>query len=207
MIASLHYMPAVFLRQWPNNTQPMPEPKTPELLGPKPLVAAEAKMRSEGKSETETPKIPEDHSAKLQEQAGKDLKVKSDVRRLINWENNVKQHEQAHMSVGGGLVGAARFSYTVGPDGKRYVAGGEVSISIPSSHKEEDNVQTFERVKRAALAPADPSPQDIKTAAMASALLTAAYQKLAKQKAEDAAKAEANGTTDPTAKPATALAS
>lgn len=207
MIASLHYMPAVFLRQWPNNTQPMPEPPKPELPGPKPQDQVKAIPRSESKSEAEPPKMPEDHSAKLQEQAGKDLKIKSDVRRLINWENNVKQHEQAHMSVGGGLVSAARFSYTVGPDGRRYVAGGEVSISIPSSNKEEDNIQTFERVKRAALAPADPSPQDIKTAAMASALLTAAYQKLAKQRSEAAAKAEANGTADSTAKSTTALVS
>lgn len=125
-------------------------------------------------------------------QSGEDLKIASEIRRLINWENHVKQHEQAHMSVGGDLAGGASYSYTTGPDGKRYISGGEVSISIPSSDKPEEMIRILERVKRAALAPADPSAQDIKTASMAASRQSAAYVQLSRQRAE-----KAHGDSEP----------
>lgn len=91
------------------------------------------------------------------------------VRELVNLENKVVAHEQAHMSVGGDLAGAASYTYTTGPDGKSYISGGEVPISIPATSNEERMLQTLERVKQAALAPADPSGQDLRVAADASA--------------------------------------
>ncbi len=185
MIASLQYMPAVFLNQWPNASLNTPEPEPPELPGPKTKqFSDDASEKNKNKSSSKAT-VKTEPKAKTLKNVSAEMKVQSDVRKLINWENNVKQHEQAHMAVGGGLVSTARFSYTLGPDGKRYVSGGEVSISIPSSENEEDNLNTLERVKRAALAPADPSPQDIKTAAMASALLSSTYLKLLKQKAKE----------------------
>lgn len=196
MIATLQYMPAVFLNQWPNPSANTPEPPPPEVPGPKTKqFVDETSEKNKNKYLIESPGKVKSKTKSLNDISA-EMKAHSEVRKLINWENNVKQHEQAHMAVGGGLVSSARFSYTIGPDGKRYVSGGEVSISVPSSENEEENLKTLERVKRAALAPADPSPQDIKTAAMASAMISSTYLKLMKQKAKEQAseKKDVNAT-------------
>jgi hypothetical protein len=51
-------------------------------------------------------------------------------------------------------------SYTTGPDGKLYITGGEVSIDISEEDIPEETIRKMEIVKRAALAPSDPSPQN-----------------------------------------------
>jgi hypothetical protein len=91
------------------------------------------------------------------------------LRELAAQEDKVIAHEQAHMAAGGDIVGAATYSYTVGPDKKRYISGGEVSISVPETSDKEQMLQNLERVKEAALAPAEPSGQDLKVAADADA--------------------------------------
>lgn len=87
------------------------------------------------------------------------------IQRMKAIENQVIAHEQAHKSAGGSLAGSASYSYTTGPDGKRYISGGEVSISTPATDDKERKVKLLDRVKQAALAPAQPSPQDIRVAA------------------------------------------
>lgn len=90
---------------------------------------------------------------------------KTTVQRMKAIENVVIAHEQAHKSAGGSLAGPASYSYSTGPDGKRYISGGEVSISTPATDDKERKVKLLDRVKQAALAPAQPSPQDIRVAA------------------------------------------
>lgn len=96
-------------------------------------------------------------------------------------EKRVIAHEQAHKSAGGELAGAAHYSYTTGPDGRRYITGGEVSISIPATDDKKEAVRMLERVKAAALAPADPSPQDIRVASSASAKEMRVQAEIAKE--------------------------
>jgi len=112
------------------------------------------------------------------------IEFKNEVQTLANRENEVIAHEQAHQSVGGSLAGSASYSYTVGPDGKRYIAGGEVSISIPSSDDPEVMLGTLERVKMAALAPAKPSGQDMSVAASASSKQMTVRAQIAQQRAD-----------------------
>lgn len=102
------------------------------------------------------------------------------VEALKQIERKVTAHERAHKSVGGQFAGSMSFSYTQGPDGKRYKTGGEVSISIPNEEDPERAIQMLMQVKRAALAPADPSSQDIKVASMVDAKIQVARQKMAK---------------------------
>lgn len=105
---------------------------------------------------------------------------KSAISRLKMVENEVIAHEQAHKSAGGSIAGAASYSYSIGPDGKRYITGGEVSLRTPATDDKEQKVNLLNRVKQAALAPAQPSSQDIRVAAGASAeqvSLNAAIQK------------------------------
>ncbi len=94
---------------------------------------------------------------------------------------DVRAHEAAHMAAGGGLVrGGATFSYTRGPDGKAYAVGGEVSIDASAVPDDpEATLQKARQVKAAALAPADPSPQDRKVATSAEAMAAQASAELA----------------------------
>lgn len=107
--------------------------------------------------------------AQYEEQKEEQPEVMAAIRELQQMEQNVRAHEQAHMSEGGAVAGSATFTYTEGPDGKQYVSGGEVPINSLAASSTEDTIAILEQVKRAALAPADPSPQDLRVAATATA--------------------------------------
>lgn len=94
-------------------------------------------------------------------------KVKQQVQELKAQEQKVIAHEMAHKTAGGQYAGAVRYQYTTGPDRQSYIVGGEVSIDTSEAKTPEETVQKMEQVKRAALAPADPSPQDYSVASAA----------------------------------------
>lgn len=109
---------------------------------------------------------------------------KKQVRELKNRDQEVKAHEAAHMAAGGSCVrGGATYSYQVGPDGKRYAVGGEVSIDASSvSGDPEETIMKMQTVKRAALAPAQPSGQDRAVASQAGAVEAQVRKELAVQR-------------------------
>lgn len=91
------------------------------------------------------------------------------IQRLAERDAEVKAHERAHKSVAGQYAGAVSYQYQQGPDGKRYAVGGEVSIDVsPVSGDPEATIDKMVIVRAAALAPAEPSPQDRRVAALAS---------------------------------------
>jgi len=102
---------------------------------------------------------------------------------LKSRDQEVRTHEMAHMMVGGNLVRkGASYQYQTGPDGQRYAVGGEVSID--SSAVKGDpaaTIRKMEQVKRAALAPAEPSGQDRAVASAAAQTEAAARQELLQQ--------------------------
>ena len=86
-------------------------------------------------------------------------------------DREVRAHEQAHASVGGSLTGAPNYLYTRGPDGRQYVSSGHVNIdSSKIAGDPEATLQKALQLKRAALAPAQPSQQDRRVAANAQQL-------------------------------------
>ena len=90
------------------------------------------------------------------------------LERLAARDQKVRNHEQAHASVGGVYAGAPRYHYQRGPDGVNYAIGGEVSISTsPVRGDPQMTIEKAQTVKRAALAPAEPSVQDRMVAAEA----------------------------------------
>lgn len=109
--------------------------------------------------------------------------AKKKIAELAQVDQAVRAHEAAHMAAGGGLVrGGAAYSYQRGPDGKNYAVGGEVGIDTsPVADNPAATLQKAQQIKAAALAPADPSPQDRKVAAMASAMALKAAADLAKK--------------------------
>jgi SprA-related family len=82
-------------------------------------------------------------------------------------DREVRAHERAHKAVGGRYAGAASFTYQKGPDGQRYAVGGEVPIDMSTESSPEATIQKMTVVMAAALAPAEPSGQDVAVAQMA----------------------------------------
>ena len=90
------------------------------------------------------------------------------VDRLQARDRVVRAHEAAHMAAGSGLIThGASFTYETGPDGKRYAVGGEVGIDVSKGRTPEETLARAERIRVAALAPADPSTQDRQVASQA----------------------------------------
>jgi hypothetical protein len=107
------------------------------------------------------------------------------VQELKQIEQEVIAHEAAHQASGGRFAGAVSYSYTQGPDGKRYITGGEVPIHVPASDDPEQTLRDMEQVQRAALAPGNPSAQDRSVAAAAAAMAAQARQQLPASKAKE----------------------
>ncbi|ECR2139060.1 hypothetical protein F0O43_00835 [Campylobacter coli] len=108
------------------------------------------------------------------------------VRELQSIDRNVKAHEAAHQAAGGGLAGAASFTYTRGPDNQMYATAGEVPISMQKGNTPEETIANARQVVAAAMAPADPSPQDYKVAANALKMEFEARAEATKLKAQEA---------------------
>ena len=93
------------------------------------------------------------------------------VRELAARDREVRAHEQAHASVGGRYASAPSYTFQRGPDGRQYAVGGEVAIDIsPVAGDPEATIAKAQIVRRAALAPAEPSAQDRSVAAEATAI-------------------------------------
>jgi hypothetical protein len=115
-----------------------------------------------------------------------------EVKELRETDRRVRAHEQAHMGAGGGLVrGGPTYEYKTGPDGRRYAVGGEVQLNTsPVNGNPEATKRKAERIRRAALAPADPSPQDRQVAAQAEAMANRANQEQVQAKMGTCPKAD-----------------
>ena len=99
----------------------------------------------------------------------------------------VRAHEQAHLAAAGPYAnGAPTYEYQTGPDGKQYAVGGEVSIDTsPVPGDPQATARKAQAIKRAALAPRDPSAQDRKVAGQAAQLEAQARQEVQAEKAEE----------------------
>jgi len=109
-----------------------------------------------------------------------------EVEMLKQTDRAVRQHEMQHVAAGGSLVkSGASFSYKRGPDGQSYAVGGEVSIDTSKGRTPEETLSRAIRIRAAALAPADPSPQDRSVAAMAGQMEMEAMREIAQKKTEE----------------------
>jgi len=102
---------------------------------------------------------------------------KRQVAGLKKRDQEVRAHERAHIAAGGGLVqGGASYQFQRGPDGRMYAVGGEVQIDVSSERDSNNTISKMQQVRRAALAPANPSGTDRSVAARASQIESQARQ-------------------------------
>lgn len=156
--------------------------QAPTTPAPSSASGEQASLREEADSPASadsSKKTPVDAEQLRQEQA--------QIAELASRDREVRTHEQAHASVGGAYAGSPTYTFKRGPDGRSYAVGGEVGIDVsPIANDPEATLRKMEVVQRAALAPADPSPQDRRVAAQAQAQAAEARTLIAQQRREEA---------------------
>lgn len=113
-----------------------------------------------------------------------DAKQIQQLRELQSTDREVKAHEAAHQAAGGSLAGGASYSYVKGPDNQMYAVSGEVPIRMQKGNTPDETIANARQIASAAMAPANPSPQDYKVAANALKLEMEARSEAVKLKAE-----------------------
>jgi CRISPR/Cas system-associated exonuclease Cas4 (RecB family) len=162
--------------------------------------------RTENRSPQQSGSVPEDASNSRQVGKGSDAAEKEragtkgpldelsdeeqrQVDQLKKRDAEVKAHERAHIAAGGPYVsGGASYKYERGPDNQNYAVGGEVSIDVSAENNPEATIRKMQIVKRAALAPKDPSGQDRSVAAQATQTEARARIELQQERSEETEK-------------------
>jgi hypothetical protein len=107
------------------------------------------------------------------------------LRDLSARDQEVRAHEAAHAAIGGRYAGSPKLSYEQGPDGRRYAVEGKVNIDtseIPGDPQR--TLEKAETIKRAALAPQNPSAADRAIAARATQMAATARMEMSAEKNE-----------------------
>jgi len=124
----------------------------------------------------------EKNDKKERDISGREKLSEEDQRKVDELEKideNVRTHEQAHLNAAGGYArGGASYDYVTGPDGKRYAKSGHVKIDTSPEKTPEATIRKADIVRKAALAPADPSPSDRQIAADAAEMKSKAQKEL-----------------------------
>lgn len=165
------------------------------VVAPTTLLAAQEARSTDQVRRDDTPRHRQDQDGEGQKRAanqnerGIDGQQLTDaelaeVRKLQQIDREVRAHERAHRAAGGGLTGPAKYTYVTGPDGKRYAVAGEVSIDVGMASSATATAAKMEQVIRAAMAPGDPSAQDLAVAAKARQILNSIRQEAREERIE-----------------------
>jgi hypothetical protein len=159
-------------------------PEARKQLGEQP---AESDSTDKSQKAEHAEKSPKDDEPKGPGDTKLTPKEEQVVHKLAARDTAVRAHEAAHMAAGGGLAGGASYTFETGPDGQRYAVGGEVPVSISAGRTPDETIQNAQTVRAAALAPADPSSQDLAVAAQAAQMEARARQQKSAQQRDDGA--------------------
>ena len=125
-----------------------------------------------------------------------------DVERLKKRDREVRRHEQAHANAGGPYAGQPSYEFVSGPDGRQYAVAGSVSIDTGNvAGNPKATIRKMATVKRAALAPMEPSSTDRAVAAAAEQAKAEAELELRQKKAEEAKERQARKQESEAAEP------
>jgi hypothetical protein len=145
-----------------------------------------------GSSRQRTPESDDAKAAARRDKQAAEAELSPEEQRRIaelkRIDAAVRAHEQAHIAVGRELITSGpNYTYTYGPDGKRYAVGGEVGIDTSPEREPEANIDKGQRIQDTALAPVDPSPQDYRVAATGKQLEDQGRRDLRAERAAEAA--------------------
>ena len=152
---------------------------TSHVVAPLTLLAAQEAREGTAVRRDDPQKTPNGQSqGNARSASGEELTEdqQQQVEKLKKIDREVRAHERAHRSAGGSLTGPAHYTYTRGPDGQMYATSGEVSIDTGREASAAATAAKMETIIRAALAPANPSSQDVAVAAQARQILNEVSQ-------------------------------
>lgn len=113
-------------------------------------------------------------------------------------DREVRAHEQAHAAVAGQFGSSPTYSFVRGPDGVSYAVSGEVKVDTsPIPGDPEATLRKAQQLRRAANAPAEPSAQDGRVAALAAQMELEARAELRAKEAAEAEQREAESEAGP----------
>lgn len=137
----------------------------------------------------------EDASAQAGDSVQLSPEAEQQLKELKQRDAEVRAHERAHMAAAGQhAMGGAQYTYQAGPDGRRYAIGGHVNIDTSEVPDDpEASEEKAQQVRRAALAPGDPSAQDMQVAAQAAQMEAEARVDAREEKQEEAQGGAADG--------------
>lgn len=137
----------------------------------------------------------EDASAQAGDSVQLSPEAEQQLKELKQRDAEVRAHERAHMAAAGQhAMGGAQYTYQAGPDGRRYAIGGRVNIDTSEVPDDpEASEEKAQQVRRAALAPGDPSAQDMQVAAQAAQMEAEARVDAREEKQEEAQGGAADG--------------
>lgn len=146
----------------------------------------ELKQAIEGRSQERDPEGRSEQGSSGQSGSGRDDQQSASEQRKLDElkkrDAEVRAHEQAHANTGGDLAASPSYEFQLGPDGRQYAVGGEVNIDLAVVPGDpQATIIKMQKVKAAALAPADPSSADRHVAAEAMQRVLQAQSELAQQ--------------------------
>lgn len=150
----------------------------------------ELKQAIEGRSQERDPEGRSEQDSSGQSGSGQSSQQEAEqqsteqrkLAELKRRDAEVRAHEQAHASVGGDLASAPNYEFELGPDGKQYAVGGEVNIDLAMVPGDpQATIVKMQKVKAAALAPAEPSAADRSVATEAAKRILQAQAELSQQ--------------------------
>ena len=111
----------------------------------------------------------------------------AEVTKLGARDREVRLHEAQHQAAAGALaIGGPQFTYQPGPDGKLYAIGGELKLNTGAGQTPEETIDRAAQIRAAALAPADPSGQDLEVASEAADMETQAQEAIVQKNQTEA---------------------
>jgi hypothetical protein len=135
--------------------------------------------------------LEDEEKREVKEKEGQGLKInqltegeKKQLEKLKERDRKVRQHERAHYYAAGPYArGGPRYVYQRGPDGRMYAIGGSVVLDVsPIPGDPEATLRKAQVIRRAALAPMDPSPEDRRIALEASQMAMEARAELREER-------------------------
>lgn len=106
-------------------------------------------------------------------------KEQQEISQLKITDAKVRAHEHAHKSTAAGLTTSGpNYEYETGPDGQKYAVAGDVNVGYQHSSDPRVNLRNAQKLKAAALAPAEPSSQDRSVARKADMEIAKAQQEI-----------------------------
>lgn len=153
--------------------------------GQRPPVAPSTEVAESGRSDAGSTTSPSSSTA-----GQLTAEQRQQIQQLVAIDRKVRDHEQAHLAAAADLArSGASFGYATGPDNRQYAVSGEVSIDVSPARTPQETIAKAQRIRAAALAPADPSSQDGRVAALAGRMESEARIELARLAQEESATA------------------